>query len=203
MSKHSHSRSYHRYFENYVEKEVLKPGGGVTIQRVYVGQYYRVDLTDKALRRQQIQFLLLYIVCLAGYLAGALQARVSAVSLVAVSTMLPLIAVVFFGVAIFYRLSVPREMEIRSYRDSSENLIIYSRAFLVCMVICFGFTLGGCLMIEAYSLQETLPTRVCYLLSIGAARVAYRIEKNTPYKKLDPKQARPAESSPIRYEMPD
>lgn len=203
MSKQKHSHSYHRYFENYAEKEILLPGGGRTIQRVYVGQYYRVDLPDDQLRRQRRQLLVLFLLSLAGYLAGALMAKISAVSLVALATMPPLVAVLFYGTAVFYRLTVPREMEIRAYRDSSENLISSSRIFLICMLVCFAFSLGGSLLVPGYSAVEAFPSLFCYLVSARAAWKACLLEKNTPYRRLEPKQERPAESSPIRYEMPD
>lgn len=203
MSKQKHSQSYHRYFENYAEKEILLPGGGRTIERVYVGKYYRVDLSDEQLRRQRTQFLFQFLLSLAGYLAGALMARISAVSLVALATMPPLVAVLFYGVAIFYRLTTPREMEIRAFRDSSENLQKNSLAFLICILICFGFTLGGSLLVPGYSALEAFPSLFCYLVSAGAAMKVYQAEKNTPYITLLPKHERPSESSPIRYEMPD
>lgn len=203
MSKRRHSRAYHRYFENYAEKEVLGPGGSYTIQRVYVGQYYRVDLPDGALRRQCWAFLGLFLLCLAGYLAGSLLAAVSAVFPVALATMLPLVAVLFLGVAVFYRLTVPREMEIRAWRDSSVNLLRAGMAFGICTVLCFGFTLGGCLLIPGYSFGETLPSLACYAVSAAAGFGIYRMEKKTPYRTLGPKQERPEESSPIRYEMPE
>lgn len=203
MSKQKHSRSYHRYFENYAEKEVLSPQGGYTIQRVYVGKYYKVDLPDDALRRQKRQIGVLYLLCLAGYILGALLSRVSAVSFVAVLTMPPLVALLFFTVAVFYRLTAPREMEIRAWRDSAQNLRTGAMAFLVCISVCFLATLIGCLAIPAYSLPETLPSLLCYLLAGAGAGQIYRIEKHTHYLILDPKQERPTESSPIRYEMPE
>lgn len=203
MAKQRHSRSYHRYFENYAERQVLGPDGGYIIERVYVGKYYKAALTDQQLRRQRVLFGILFLISLAGYLVGALLAKVSAVSLVALATMPPLIALVCLAVAVFYRLTVPREMEIRSYRDSSENLLRSSMAALICLLVCFGFTLGGCLLIPVYSLAQTLPSLLGYLAAAGAALGIYLIEKNTSYQTLDPKQERPAESSPIRYEMPD
>lgn len=203
MSKQKHSRSYHRYFENYAEKEVLSPQGGYTIQRVYVGEYYKADLPDDTLRRQKRQIGVLYLLCLAGYILGALLSRVSAVSFVAVLTMPPLIALLFFAVAVFYRLIAPREMEIRTWRDSSRNLRTGAMAFLICMGLCFSATLIGCLAVPGYSLPETLPSLICYLLAAAGAGRIYRIEKNTHYQILEPKQERPAESSPIRYEMPE
>lgn len=201
MAKQRHSRSYHRYFENYAEKEVPTPGGGYTIQRVYVGKYYRVDLTDRQLRRQKITILILALLTLVGYGAGALMSRVSSVPFVAVATMPPLIAGIYLAVAVFYRLTVPREMEIRSYRDSSEDLMTRSLAMAICMAVCFGATLSGSLLVPGYSLGDTLPALACYLVSLLAAWGLRRTESNTPYVTLDPRQERPEASSPIRFEM--
>lgn len=203
MSKQKHSRSYHRYFENYAEKEILSPQGGYTIQRVYVGNYYKADLSDDALRRQKRQIGALYLCCLAGYLVGALLSRVSAVPFVAVLTMPPLIALLFFAVAVFYRLTVPREMEIRAWRDSSQNLRSGALAFLICIGLCFFATMVGCLAVPGYSLPGTLPSLGCYILAAAGAGQIHRMEKRTHYLVLDPKQDRPTESSPIRYEMPE
>lgn len=203
MSKQKHSHSYHRYFENYAEKEILLPGGGRTIQRVYVGKYYRADISDQQLRRQKITFALLFLCALAGYFAGALMADVSAVSFVALATMPPLVALLFLGIAVFYRLTVPREMEIRAFRDSSDNLLRSSMAFFICMVLCFAASLAGCLLIPLFSLGENLFSLLCYLISGIAALKIHLMERSTPYQSLLPKQERPRESSPIRYEMPD
>ncbi|MGN1027177.1 MAG: hypothetical protein ACI4P4_12330 [Faecousia sp.] len=201
MAKQRHSRFYHRYFENYAEKEIPAPGGGYTIQRVYVGKYYRVNLTDQQLRRQKIIILILALLTLAGYGAGALMARVSSVSVVAIATMPPLIAGIYLAIAVFYRLTVPREMEIRAYRDSSENLMIRSLAMMICTAVCFAATLAGSLLVPGYSLAETLPALACYLVSLLAGWKLRQTESNTPYLTLDPRQERPEASSPIRFEM--
>lgn len=203
MTKQTHSRSYHRYFENYAEKEILLPGGGRTIQRVYVGNYYQVDLSDDQLLRQKISFGLLLVFVLAGYFAGALTADVSAFAPVALLTMPPLIALLFLGIALFYRLTVPRKMEIRAFRDSSDNLRSSSMAFFICIILCFAATLAACLLIPVFPLEENLFSLLCYLLSGAASLKIYLIEKGTPYRTMIPMQERPEKSSPIRFEMPD
>lgn len=203
MSKQKHSHSYHRYFENYAEKEVLLPGGGHTIQRVYVGKYYRADISDEQLRRQKKTVGLLFFGVLASYLAGALTAVVSAVPFVAICTMPPLVALLLLGISVFYRLTVPREMEIRAFRDSSDNLRRSSMGFILCIAVCFAATLVGCLIVPLFTLAETVPSLLFYLLSAVSAGKIYLTEKNTPYITLLPKHERPSESSPIRYEMPD
>ena len=203
MHEQKHSRSYHRYFENYAEKQVETAGGGYSIERVYVGKYYKVDLSDQALRRQRILIFLLWLLGLGGYFAGALLSKVSAVSVVAIATMPPLLVSIWLTIAVFHRLFAPREMEIRSYRDSSESLILSAKVMTACILLCFAVTLGGCLLVPGYSLPATLPPLLCYLTCLCATCMLRHIEKATHYKIMEPKHERPAESSPIRYEMPE
>jgi hypothetical protein len=203
MSKQTHSHAYHRYFENYAEREILLPDGGRKIQRIYVGKYYRVDLPDDQLRQQKITLGLLFGITLFGYFTGALTAGVSAFAPTALLTMPPLIALLFLGIAVFYRLTVPREMEIRAFRDSSDNLKRSSMAFLICSIICFAASLSACLLIPLFPLKDDLFSLLCYLISSIAALMIYLAEKKTPYRTLLPKQERPDKSSPIRYEIPD
>lgn len=203
MDKQKHSRAYHRYFENYAELEIPKKDGGYTIQRVYVGSYYKIDLPDAQLTRQRIALGCLFLLCVGCYIAGALTAAVSALGIVALATMPPLIALVFLGIAMFYRLTVPREMEIRSYRDSSQMLLFASMASFICLLVCACFTLRGCWLSPLFSLQDALPSLPLYLVSAACTFGIYRIEKKTAYQVLPPKQERPSMSSPIRYEMPE
>lgn len=203
MAKQYHSRSYHHYFENYAEKEVLKPGGGYEIQRVYVGNYYKADLTDPENQRNKIQIFILYLLILVGYLFGGLLAAVSAAAAVAIATMPALVAVLFLAVSVFYRLTVPREMEIRQYRDSSQALIRRALICVMCLGICLLATAVGCLTIPGYPLTKHLPSLVLYVLALICAVLLYLREKRTAYLTLPPRQNRPSESSPIRYEMPE
>lgn len=203
MSKQYHSRAYHRYFENYAEKEILSPDGGSTILRVYVGNYYRAELSDHALRVRKRSVGLGYFGILASFLIGGLLAKVSAVSWVAIATMPALIAVLFLAFPVFSYLTVPREMEIREYRDSSINLISGSLAAAICLAVCFAATLVGVLISPDFSLPQNLTSLVLYFLAMVCAFLIFALEKRTAYRKLPPRQERPAESSPIRYEMPE
>lgn len=203
MAKQYHSRSYHRYFENYAEKEVLKPGGGYEIRRVYVGNYYKADLTDSENRRNKLAIFILCLFTLTGYFAGGLLSAVSATAVVAIATMPALIADLFLAVSVFYRLVAPREMEIRQYRDSSQVLVRRALVSAVCLGLCLAATAAGCLAIPGYPLAKHMPSLVLYALAFACAVLIYLLEKHTAYRKLPPRQERPSESSPIRYEMPE
>lgn len=203
MAKQYHSRSYHRYFENYVEKEVLKPGGGYEIQHVYVGNYYRADLTASENRRNKLEIFILYLLTLTGYFTGGLLSAVSATAIVAIATMPSLIAVLFLAVSVFYRLVVPKEMEIRQYRDSSQVLVRRALACAVCLGLCFAATVAGCSVIPGYPLAKHLASLILYALALACTMMIYLLEKHTSYLTLPPRQERPSESFPIRYEMPE
>lgn len=203
MAKQRHSRAYHRYFENYAEKEITTPEGKRLLQRVYVGKYYRVELDAAVLKRQRLRILGLSLLSLAGYFAGALRCAVSALPAVAIATMLPLVFALFFGSAVFSRLTAPEEMEIRCYRDSSENLLRFSMALLISLLICLATTLAGSLFSSRYTLREAILSLLCYAAAAVAAFFVWQTEQKTPYTVLPPKQERPEESSPIRYEMQD
>jgi hypothetical protein len=202
--KQQHSKSYHRFFENYAEREIPKPDGGYTIERVYVGKYYRVSGSDTELKKQKTKFLILYLISVFGYAVGALLAKISAVPLVALLTMPPLVTLIFFGIAIYHRLRVPREMEIREYRDSSEKLLFWSMATFVALALCFLTTLVCFIILRpVYTFSETVPSIVLYFIAAVTSLMTYLAEKAAKYDELPPKQERPEKSSPIRYEMPD
>lgn len=203
MSERKHSRSYHRYFENYAERETIGSDGRPRIQRVYVGQYYTIALPASRQRHQKLELLALFVLGAAGYMLPALLAGISAVPLAALCTMPPLIALIFWAVALLYRLFAPSQMEIRTYRDASENLLRYSLAFSLCTLLCLAATLAVCLAVPSFSVRETLPALVSYATAAVSGFLTRRLEKSTPYQVLSPRQERPPESSPIRYEMPE
>jgi hypothetical protein len=195
-----HSRSYHRYFEDYAELEIPDDKGGYSIRRVYVGKYYRVDLPDRSAWILKIRILVLYLIAAALYFAAGLLSQVSASRYVAILTMLSLIAVLLLALPVGSRLLAPREMEIRSYRDSSLRLRDFSLFALVTLCGCCIGNAAGSLVLAEFSFAGSIPSVLMYFLSAMSVLLIYRTEKRTPYKILPPRNERPRMSSPIRYE---
>lgn len=203
MAKQRFSRAYHRYFEDYAERQIIDPNGVPVTDRVYVGKYYKVKLPDPALKRQRVVICLLYLAAAAAFALGGTRAVVSAVGYVAVLTMAALISLIWLAIPVFYRLTVPREMEIRSWRDSSQNLKRVSLGAAICLFICGLGMLSGALFLADYAVSDTIPCVVLHLLAGGLALGIHFLEKHTEYEILPPKNERPSMSSPIRYYSSD
>jgi len=57
-----HSRHYHDYFEGYAERQIPGPDGSPPrIERVYVGEYYRQDVSNKVWVLLRIGYIPLYL----------------------------------------------------------------------------------------------------------------------------------------------
>ena len=203
VAEQKHSRSYHRYFEDYAESQVLDENGRVIIRRVYVGRYYRVKLSDRSLRRQKLLFVLLYLLAAVLFLWAGSTLRVSAVGAAAVFTAAALIALLWLAVPVFRRLTAPREMEVRAWRESAEQLRHVSLGAAVCLLACAVVTCGVCAASPDHSMAEAVPGLILYVLSGGLALAIHLLERRTEYEILPPKHQRPEGSSPIRYYAPD
>lgn len=201
--KQYHSRSYHRYFEGYAEKSIPDDKGGYRIERIYVGNYYRIDLPDRTVRARAILILLLYVLAAVSYLIASLLSAVSANRYVAILTMLSLICMICMIFPVISQLTAPREMEIRAYRDSALRLRDYSLGTWIILLVCAIGNLLGVILCEEYSLHGSVPSIALYLISAALICAIYILGRRTPYKVLPPRNERPSMSSPIRYEAPE
>ena len=192
MPDKKHSRAYHRYFEDYAERQTMDESGRLAIERVYVGRYYRVNLSGRALRRQKVLFLL-----------SGVTLQVSAVGLAAIATMAALLSLLWLAVPVFHRLTAPREMEVRTWRESSASLRHAGAGAAVCLFACAGASLAAAFLVPGYSRLETALGVLPYVLSGAFSLGIHILERRTDYEVLPPKNQRPEGSSPIRYYTPD
>ena len=203
MPDKKHSRAYHRYFEDYAERQTMDESGRLAIERVYVGRYYRVNLSGRALRRQKVLFLLLYLGAAALFLLSGVTLQVSAVGLAAIATMAALLSLLWLAVPVFHRLTAPREMEVRTWRESSASLRHAGAGAAVCLFACAGASLAAAFLVPGYSRLETALGVLPYVLSGAFSLGIHILERRTDYEVLPPKNQRPEGSSPIRYYTPD
>jgi len=134
----SHSKAYHRHFEGYSEITVPKRNGkGTRIQRIYTGNYFRQDLTE----RQRILIRVLYVaffLCVAFlYTSSAiLPLTINSTWYVVLPEAVSLIFLFWILIAFFSYLPAERDMTIEGYRSSSLSLL---KATMGC-TICLGIT---------------------------------------------------------------
>jgi len=203
MPEQKHSKAYHRYFENYAEKGSVDARGKTRIERVYVGQYYRVDLPDSEHRKRKAGILLFFGASSACFLFSGMTAQAGTAPIPAVLIALSLIALLLQGIAVFHRMTVPREMEIRQYRDSAERLRLFSAAAFLLLSCAAAGMAAFCLLADQYPVSTNIAGILAMVFAAVFAFLVLWTERHTPYEILPPKHERPEGSSPIRHYAPD
>jgi len=156
----SHSKAYHRHFEGYSEITVPKRNGkGTRIQRIYTGNYFRQDLTE----RQRILIRVLYValfLCIA-YLytsSAVLPLTINSTWYVVLPQAVSLPFLFWILIAFFSYLPAERDMTIEGYRSSSLSLL---KATMGC-TICLGITaLATLIFIVLNPSDELLGVLLC------------------------------------------
>lgn len=193
----SYNKSYHRFFEGYVEKKVLDPATGKThIERVYAGDYYHHKMDEKSWKRLKIKYILIYawaLICLV--LQGISQSATRWYTILPI--VLGMIALVWLGFYVFAYACNPRELNIRQYRDR-EMLKMTAMAG----AICFGLSV----LVQAVWMIIFRDFYgygvICMLLDVTAVIALYtmfRTERDMDYVKRENKKPVDPDSYDIRY----
>lgn len=112
-----HSRAYHKYFQGYVER--IDPESG-KIRRIYAGEYYRSELSDRQLARRKLLSCLLLLAALALWASLSLSGLPGINSrLTSFFIALSLFSLLFTVIYTFFFCTAPREMTIYKYKESS------------------------------------------------------------------------------------
>jgi archaellum biogenesis protein FlaJ (TadC family) len=192
----SHSKAYHRHFEGYSEIIVPKRGGkGTSIQRIYTGDYFRQDLTN----RQRILIRVLYValfLCIAFlYTSSAiLPLKINSTWYVVLPQAVTVPFLFWILIAFFSYLPAEPDMKIADYRSSSQYLLKAAMG----SAICLGITaLATLVFIMLNPSDESSRAMLCagkYLLAGLLALVMYRIERMVSYLTI-PNQHLPPDNS--------
>lgn len=191
-----HSKAYHRFFEGYSEISVPHPNGkGTSIQRVYIGNYYRQNLT-KSLRILIRMFYLVLFLCIV-YLytsSAVMPLMINSTWYVVLPQAASVVFLFWILISFFFYLPAERDMKIADYRSSSLSLL---KAFEG-SAICLGATaLAVLIFILVSPLGESHNELLCagkYLIAGFIALSIYLIEKKISYLKI-PNQIVPPDNS--------
>lgn len=195
-----HSRAYHRYFEGFAERKYYDEKEKMRIDRVYVGNYYRRNVSDKHHKILRIQYVVMYILSLAAFLfAGTRGTELNTVIYVYIPVTLSLLAMLCLLIPLFYNLTAPREMIIRTYRDSSERLITVSMCAAVLQVINALTTMIGMVCIPGQVGLNQFLSIGGFLVSAIILLWLWQTERCLEYETLPPRNARPPLSSVVKF----
>lgn len=199
MKDSFHSRAYHRYFEGYEEREQCNESGGITIRRFYTGMYYKQDISDKHRAGTRILFALAYLLSVTLFLYSATRpVACNAAWYVAIPSVGSLVFLVLTGVYLFFNLTSPRQMQIRSFRDSHERLTAVSgwtAGFLMATAVFSFFSLVS----APNAWESTVLCAVMYLLSSLCMFAVCVTERHTRYLTVESDYPHQTKGSRINY----
>lgn len=183
MKKEYHSRSYHRFFEDYMEERV-EENGKVRIVRIYTGDYYCPVLTKKDRKARRCCTAALYLLTIFIYVYCATRRYViNTVWFLAVCQGLSLIALFWFLIPFYYYLTAKEKLTIRQLRDASGLL----KKVSIGASVCFGGTAVAVLAASCctWKYMSSIWELQLFPLSLVNAVMMYGIyymEKKTKYE---------------------
>jgi hypothetical protein len=134
-----HSRSYHRFFEDYSEIEEADLNGHIRINRTYIGNYYTLNGDYRFILLKKIKIAILYLCAVFLYTAGGLQKTCANVTwYVSLFQALSLITLLGLIYPLFYYITANNRITIRIYRDSHLVFKKISCAASLCLFAAAG-----------------------------------------------------------------
>lgn len=201
QTKNHHSRSYHKFFEDWAEWKTFDECGKMRVERLYVGHYYRSPLNRSQRVLYRVLYVILYLLSVAAFVAGGIR------NIPANRAMIPSIAVAvcIFALALLAfplcrSLFAPEEMIIRQYRASSLDLIRMSGVSAAALAAAALIDLLFLVIADASAVQETIFCALSYLAAAGFALILHLLERRLDYEIIAPRNSRPENSTVIRFE---
>jgi hypothetical protein len=120
-----HSKSYHRFFEGYSEVSIPRPNGkGTIIQRIYTGNYYRQNITDRQRILIRILFIILYGCITFLFISSAITpSLVNSTWYVVLPEAVCLVFLSWILITFYSYFQLTRDLTIEGYRSSSGALL--------------------------------------------------------------------------------
>ncbi len=202
--KQYHSRSYHRYFEGYTEKEIVNEKGKQEIVRVYTGNYYTAELPEKERRRSRRMTVFLFIAATALYLCvGVLRTQVNLLMPVAALEGILLFLLLFLGRSVFYQMAEKMPYTVRKYKLASEQLLTFSKAAAVCCWLTALVMAAAFLWYTAAGEMPDVSLSFCCIVGFVLCGLLlyriYHIESRTTWHVEKSTAKRPEKGADIQY----
>lgn len=191
-----HSRWFHRYYEGYAEHRTIGEDGRLSIKRYYTGNYYRQDIPESKRILLKITYLTEYFGAAAFFFYAGTRGLESNIfrPVILLQSVAVLLLVCLFITLLCY-LAAGRDMEIHTYRETSEGLIRYCR-FLAPVIGGTGALSAVFCMIQGMPPGQTALQFLAYLVSAGCILGLLIAEKKLPYLEI-PNTVRPEDEDII------
>lgn len=192
-----HSKAYHRHFEGYTEVETTNDKGKTVIQRIYVGDYYRLDLPKSKRIQLRITYggLIAVIACLFGF-AASRPVGANMTWYLAIAQMLGVCLIGLMCINLLAHSIAPRDMAVGDWKSSSGKLQRNAKYTALAMELLAFLTLLY-LVLNGEHWGTHLFCVVLYAVAGLVAVVINRMESNAPYLKFPSTEEAPADGTYI------
>ena len=181
LDKGWHSKAYHRHFEGYAEVETTNERGKTVIERVYVGDYHRLDLPRK--KRIGLRFAYAALIALTAVLFWFAASRPVGANMtwyIAIVQMLGVCLIGLMAVNLLSHCTAPRDMTVGDWKSSSGKLKRNAKYTALLMELLALLTLLHVLLKGEHWGTHLLCVGV-YAVAGLTAVVIDRLEANAPY----------------------
>ena len=182
LDKGWHSKAYHRHFEGYTEAEITNEKGKTVIQRVYVGDYYRLALPKN--KRIALRLAYAVLIALTVALFGFAASRPVGANMTWYLAIAQMVTVCLLGLLCVNLLShstAPRDMTVGDWKSSSKKLQKNAKYTALAMEL-LAFLTGLHLLLNGENWGMHLLCVVLYAIAGITAVILNRLEANAPYR---------------------
>ena len=192
----NHSRHYHDYFEGYAEKQIpASTGSKARIERVYVREYYKQDVTDSARVILRICYAVLFAAGAGIFFYTAVRSTEANMAYyVSVSFFLTMAGLFWTAVALVSWFSAPKEMTVWQYHSGSGRLPDAALVTGVTMIIDMAVTGLFIILNRDCNLKTNFISMTGFLLSALFIFTLFFIEKKITYIQIPNKNTRDSTS---------
>ena len=180
--------SYQRHFEDYIMRPVLHADGKTVNERIYIGDYYRHDISDSSWRRRKVIYILIYVVTAVLFaLESARSLPSNETKYCAVLQLICIVALIRMLYILMLYITAPRRLTIGEYKESIRPLRKNALVMAAALVL-----LVPALVISLIISRDILEVSGMIIYAAAAACMygMYYIEDRTVYKKEENPEAR-------------
>lgn len=192
-----HSKAYHRHFEGYAEVETTNEKGKTVIERVYVGEYYRLELPkNKRIGLRLLYAALIALTAVLFWFAASRPVGANMTWYLAIAQMLGVCLIGLLLVNLLSHCTAPRDMTVGDWKSSSKKLQRNAKYTALAMEL-MAFLTGLHLLLNGENWGTHLMCIGLYAAAGLAAVVLNRLEANAPYKSWRSTEEAPADGAYI------
>ena len=184
-SRFSRESRFNRYFEGYEKRVVMDENGKEKMKMVYIMDYYRPRLTEKGFTARKIINVVLFLISAAAQIFSGLRSDIpmNMTKYMGFAQCLGILALILVAIYLCSHLSAPYNMEIRSYRNAHDKLVIMSMIGTFILLAIFITAIVTMIVFGSFTVMSFI-WAFMYLLAAACIAAIWLLEKRTEYDRV-------------------